>query len=96
MFTRKLSNEDIVAMAEIMVDDNKTCREMEIPCCVGKSSINNYINKKLENIDSELYYRTRKLMVCHSRISESEKTKQINELNSKISLHEETHTVCRG
>lgn len=95
MAKRKMSNEDIIVMTQIMIQENKTCEEMAAICGIGKTSVNRYINCWLPNMDTELYLKAKKLMVQHDRmLKECEKTDKFTDINYRLKAHEEINLVC--
>ena len=95
MAKRKMSNQDIIAMAQMMIEENKTCEEMAKICGIGTTSVNRYINCWLPNIDTELYLKAKKLMIQHDRmLKEYEKTGKFSDINYRIKLYEDIQMVC--
>lgn len=95
MAKRKMSNEDIVAMAQMMIDENKTCEEMAVICGIGTTSVNRYINCWLPNIDTELYLKARNLMIRHDRMMpEHKKTGRFTDINYRLKAYEDS--ACIG
>lgn len=89
---RKFSNEDIIVMARMMIDENKTCTEIAPRCGIGKSAVNRYINGWLPNIDTELYLQAKLLMIRHHRwMSECKKTIKIAEIERRLMAYREAH-----
>ena len=62
------NDERVIKMANLMVDGNRTVREVAKIVGYSKSTVHNDLTNKLINIDYELYLNVKKLLEYNKKI----------------------------